>query len=137
MKTREYTDKVIIHCSYTKPDMNWGVEEIRRVHVDENGWSAIGYHYIIKRNGQVDRGRPHDAVGAHCRGENSHSIGICLIGGMAPDGSPAFNYTKVQMNSLNVKIAELRKQYPEAGFFGHSDFSDKSCPVFDIQAYLS
>jgi len=137
MRSREYTDKIIIHCSYSKAHMNWGAEEIRKIHVDENGWSAIGYHYIIKRDGSVDRGRPHDAVGAHCRGENQHSIGICLIGGMSSTGGSEFNYTKAQMVSLNVKIAELRKEYPEATIHGHNEFSDKTCPNFNVGAYFS
>lgn len=137
MKTREYTDKIIVHCSYTKPHMKWGAEEIHKIHVDENGWSAIGYHYIIKRSGQVDRGRPHEAIGAHCRGENQHSVGICLIGGMSPDGAPEFNYTKDQMVSLNAKIAELRMEYPEATIHGHREFSSKECPCFSIEAYFS
>jgi len=136
MKAREYTDKIIIHCSYTKPHMNWGADEIRKIHVDENGWAAIGYHYIIKRNGSVDRGRPHDAVGAHCRGENAHSIGICLIGGMSPDGAPESNFTKAQMVSLNVKVAELKKEVPSATIHGHSEFSDKECPCFSVRDYF-
>lgn len=137
MKSREHTDKIIVHCSYTKPSMNWGAEEIRKIHVDENGWAAIGYHYIIKRDGHIDRGRPHDAIGAHCRGENQHSIGICLIGGMAPLGGSEFNFTKAQMVSLNVKVAELKKEYPEATIHGHNSFSPKDCPCFNIEAYFS
>jgi N-acetylmuramoyl-L-alanine amidase len=117
--------------------MDWDAEDIRKIHVDENGWSAIGYHYIIKRDGSVDRGRPHNAVGAHTRGYNSHSIGLCLIGGMAPDGSPAFNFTKEQMISLNVKVAELKKEYPEATIHGHNEFADKACPCFSIKDYFS
>ncbi len=136
MDTRELTEKIIIHCSYTRPDMDWGGEEIRKIHVEENGWDDIGYHYIVKRNGVIDRGRPHDAVGAHCRGQNQTSIGLCLIGGMAPDGAPVFNFTRNQLHALDIKLMELRKDYPSATIHGHNEFSNKDCPCFDVQSYI-
>lgn len=136
MGTRELTDKIILHCSYTKPDMNWGAAEIRKIHVEERGFDDIGYHYIIKRNGVVDPGRTCDAVGAHCFGHNQRSIGICLIGGMAPDGSPVFNFTGNQLTSLNVKLMELRHEYPSATVHGHNEFSNKACPCFDVRSYI-
>ena len=137
MDTRELTDKIIIHCSYTKPDMNWDAPEIRKIHVDENGWDDIGYHYIIKRNGVVDQGRPHNAVGAHCRGQNQTSIGICLIGGMTSGGASAFNFTSNQLHTLDLKLMELKKEYPSATIHGHNEFSSKDCPCFDVQSYIS
>jgi len=81
-------DTVIVHCSATKPSMDIGVDVIRQWHMNK-GWSDIGYHYVIRRNGAVELGRDLDKdgdvdeeIGAHAYGHNATSIGICLIGGV-------------------------------------------------------
>ena len=69
--------------------MDIDAETIRDWHVNGNGWSDIGYHYVIKRNGLVEAGRPVSISGAHAKGHNADSIGICLVGGMLEDMSKA------------------------------------------------
>ncbi|WGL32416.1 endolysin [Escherichia phage PGX1] len=80
-KQRESTDAIFVHCSATKPNMNWGVREIRQSH-KERGFLDVGYHYIIKRDGTVEEGRDEMAVGSHVKGHNHNSIGVCLVGGI-------------------------------------------------------
>ena len=72
--------------------MDIGVKEIRKWHVDENKWSDIGYHDVIRRNGAIETGRPLEKPGAHAKGHNQNAIGICLVGGKADDGGPEFNF---------------------------------------------
>lgn len=101
-------DSIIIHCAYTPPGMDIGATEIRRWHVEERGWKDIGYHYVVRRDGDVEPGRDLDGdgdvveeVGAHAAGHNAHSIGICLVGGRAEDDqAPDCNFTPAQWSSL-------------------------------------
>src|SRR3546814_3669760 len=76
-------ETIILHCSYTPPSMDIGAAVIKGWHVDGNGWTDIGYHFVLRRNGAVEEGRPLDVVGAHAKNFNGRSIGICLVGGMA------------------------------------------------------
>lgn len=124
--------KIIIHCAATPADMDIGVAEIRRWHVDERGWRDIGYHFVIRRDGTVERGRPQAEAGAHVRGHNGDSIGICLVG-----GKPGFNFHYSQMDALVDLVLDLRDQYPSATVHGHNEFdSGKDCPCFDVQAWF-
>jgi len=123
---------LIVHCSYTPESMDIGKSDIDRWH-REKGWMMIGYHKVIKRDGTVEDGRPLSKSGAHVRGMNRTSIGICLIGGMnrAKDG-PEINYTDEQMKSLRSLLDDLSKDYPKAKVRGHTDFDKgKTCPNFD------
>jgi N-acetylmuramoyl-L-alanine amidase len=101
MVIREKTDTIVIHCAATKPSMDIGKDEIRKWHVDDNGWEDIGYHFIIRRNGTVEEGRKIDYQGAHAPAVNSRSIGICLIGGLSEDNKPENNFTLEQFLSLS------------------------------------
>jgi len=128
--------KIIIHCSDTYRHMDWGREDIRRIHVEENGWSDIGYHVIIRRDGSQEIGRDLDGdgdsiehVGAHAYGHNADSIGICLIG-----GKPNFNFTWAQLAELKKVVESLKVNYPEAEIIGHNSVSHKECPMFDVEA---
>lgn len=129
---------LIIHCSYTFPDMDIGAEEIRDWHVNDNGWSDIGYHYVIRRNGEIEKGRDDSVVGAHARGMNDHSIGICLIGGRDHDAGNENNFTSDQFISLAGLIGDLEWQFPGVEIIGHCDVPDsgKTCPNFDVQEWL-
>lgn len=129
-----FINKIIVHCSYTRPSQDIGVEDIRHWHVEENGWRDIGYHYVIRRDGSVETGRPITQAGAHTRGQNSSSIGICLVGGMSDDGMPDANFTVQQYQSLKSLI---EFKHPNLAIFGHRDFSSKPCPCFDVRALLS
>lgn len=128
-------NKLVVHCSWTPPSMDIGVSTIRRWH-RAKGWLDVGYHYVIKRDGTVENGRPENQNGAHARGHNHDSIGICLIGGKGADGGDETNFTEVQMNALDELIETLLVSFPDAGVIGHNDLTDKkTCPTFDVKAW--
>lgn len=96
------------------------------------GWSnGCGYHYVIRRDGSIEKGRPDEMVGAHCLNHNRHSIGICYEGGLDGNGNPADTRTEAQKESMLNLLTELKKQHPNALIVGHSTFSNKACPCFD------
>lgn len=140
--TRSRTDYIFVHCSATKPNMDIGASEIREWHL-RRGWSDIGYNYVIRRNGVVEGGRDIDndgdymeEIGAHVRGYNSVSIGICLVGGVDWQGRSDFNYTKEQMSSLETLIGQVKAEYPQAEVLGHRDKDNgKDCPCFDVKSW--
>ena len=130
---------IIIHCSATKPSMDIGADEIRDWHVKGNGWSDIGYHYVIKRDGSLESGRNIKKNGAHTKGHNAGTIGICVVGGIDDKGEPKNNYTPNQWESLKTLIEVLCfNDYMQSGFYikGHNEFSSKACPSFDVQDWL-
>lgn len=131
--------KVIIHCSATPPDMNIGANEIRKWHTDPkpkgNGWMDIGYHYVIRRSGDIDHGRDENIVGAHCEGHNANSIGVCLVGGITKQGATENNFTPEQFKTLTNLVRSLVEYYPGATIHGHREFSNKDCPSFDVQEW--
>lgn len=120
--------------------MDVGADWIRDIHVNQNGWRDIGYHYVIKRDGSIEKGRDESVVGAHTTGHNHDSIGICLIGGKARSGhgehsNPA-NFTHSQWETLRNLVKQLIIEYPDAQLYGHGDLnSGKSCPSFDVKAW--
>ena len=137
MIPRTDTNYLVIHCSDTYADQGVTADDIRRWHVDDNGWSDIGYHWVIERDGQIKRGRHAQSQGAHVRGHNHESIGICLIGGKGNDGGPVDNYTAQQWLILEMLIEVLRLRYPQAAVVGHYFFSPyKTCPNFVVEQWL-
>lgn len=136
-------NEVIVHCSYTKPSMDIGYDEIYSWHVVDNGWLDIGYHYIIRRNGVLEYGRDLDndgdvdeEVGAHAYGHNKYSLGVCLVGGMDEHGKPDCNFTMAQYETLALLYFDLDVTYPDIKLSGHRDYSSKECPCFDVVALL-
>lgn len=125
--------EIIVHCSATPAGADFTVADIRRWH-KERGFSDIGYHYVIYRDGSVHEGRNVDMVGAHCLGHNANSIGICYIGGLATDGvTPKDTRTNQQTAALRTLLLKLRALYPQAKIYGHRDFANKACPCFDAK----
>lgn len=122
---RPITD-IIIHCSATKNHEHTTRDEIKRWHVEENGWSDIGYHWVIETPGHVRLGRPAGKAGAHVKGYNSTSLGICLVG--------TDEFSDKQMISLFRMLIVLSSIYPEAKIRGHRDYPGvkKTCPGFDV-----
>jgi N-acetyl-anhydromuramyl-L-alanine amidase AmpD len=119
--------------------MDIGAAEITDWHVNGNGWSAIGYHFVIRRDGTVEKGRDtdndgdvFDEVGAHAKGFNKNSIGICLVGGMN-----GFNFTRAQMMALDTLIDTINHIHADIEWLGHCDLPgvDKQCPQFDVKAW--
>lgn len=130
-------DYIVIHCSATPPWSDIGAADIDRWH-RERGWDSIGYHYVIRRDGSVESGRPESYVGAHARGFNGSSIGVCLAGGVDGQKNPQDNFTTAQMKALAQVIYELRGKYRSAEVLGHRDLPGvaKACPSFDVKQWM-
>lgn len=129
---RKNTNWIVIHCSATRGVQDIGAADIDRWHKAQ-GWTRIGYHYVIRRNGKVEPGRPQDEMGSHVKGHNHDSVGICLVGGIDDrTWKPADNFTPAQWASLKALVARLVKAYPSARVLGHRDFPGvaKACPSF-------
>lgn len=127
--------KIIVHCAATPEGKDFTVADIDRWH-KAKGWKCIGYHYVIYRDGSVHEGRPIDMIGAHCKGFNSHSIGICYIGGCTADGKHAKDTrTTEQKRALRQLLENLHSKYPNASIHGHSEFANKACPCFSMKEY--
>lgn len=122
---------LIIHCSDTYADMDHiNASVIRKWHVEENGWDDIGYHDVILRDGSIEHGRDYEIPGAHARGHNHDSIGICMVGGKGVGGDPESNFTTAQWKSLDELCTNLKFRY-NADIIGHCDVSPKACPSFN------
>ena len=130
---REIT-KVIVHCAATPEGRDVKTEEIKRWHTEERGWSDIGYHWVVELDGSINEGRSEDINGAHCRGHNSDSVGICYVGGSDSEGNPKDTRTEEQRDALVTLIKEILDRHPDAEVFGHRDFSTKACPSFDAKS---
>ena len=123
-------DLLIIHCSATLPDQRVTVQDIDRWH-RQRGFDCIGYHFYITVDGTIWTGRPLSQVGAHCKGYNAHSIGICYEGGLDEEGRPKDTRTLLQKAALVALINKLREIYPTADVVGHNDLDlHKACPCF-------
>jgi N-acetylmuramoyl-L-alanine amidase len=136
-KKLKAVDYIVIHCAATKEDQDIGVDEIRRWH-RQRGWLDVGYHYVIRRDGTLEIGRPNDVPGAHARGFNHVSIGICLVGGVESDGkTPESNFTHAQWRTLEAVVKDQKKMHPDAKVLGHRDLPNvnKACPSFDAPAW--
>lgn len=139
-------NEIIIHCAATRPDWMKGHsaeakrDEILRWHVEERGWRDIGYHYFIDRDGRTVPGRSLQTQGAHTRGHNANSIGICLAGGHGSSENDKFsdNYTFEQEQALRVLINELKVRVPGIKkITGHNQYAAKACPGFNVPRWLT
>lgn len=126
-------DKIIVHCSATREGQHIDMETIREWHTSSpRHWSDIGYHYVIYLDGTIVPGRPEERPGAHTKGENMNSIGVCYVGGVEEDGKTSKDTrTPEQKASLAALLLELKAVYCDAVVHGHRDFSNKACPSFD------
>lgn len=124
--------EIILHCSATPEGRDYTVADIDRWH-RARGFAKIGYHYVIYRDGSVHIGRPVREVGAHCKGHNQLSIGVCYIGGLSADGKhPKDTRTPEQRDSLLALIDQLKEDYPGIVIHCHNEFANKACPSFTI-----
>ena len=145
-KSRRTINEIIIHCSATKEGEDYSVADITKWH-KRRGFTTIGYHYVVYRDGSVHEGRNINISGAHCSGHNTRSIGICYIGGLAQDGKTKDTRTEKQKKALLALLKDLKKLYPKAKIIGHRDTSPdrngngiiepfewiKGCPCFDAK----
>ena len=124
----------IVHGSAVRPGQRSSASDIDRWH-RARGWKSVGYHFIVRRDGSVETGRPVGEVGAHCQMHNRHSIGICYEGGLNEVGEPADTRTPAQKESLRRLLKELHERFPKAVVVGHHDLNPmKACPCFDAAA---
>ena len=142
-------DSIIIHCSATKVGQDFTAKDIDRWHL-ERGFNGIGYHYVIRLNGQIEKGRDISLSGAHCKGWNERSIGICYIGGLDASGRPADTRTTAQKRELYQLILDLQREYDILQVLGHRDTSPdlngdgvvepyeyvKACPCFSVKEFM-
>jgi len=125
--TQRQIDIIVIHES-ASPRRGDGAADINDWHL-ENDWSGIGYHYVIDDNGEVEAGRPEYWTGAHVKGYNTNSLGICMTG---KNG----NFTSAQWDMLHRLCIELKRRYAGVTFYGHRDLDErKSCPGFDVRKW--
>lgn len=138
LKKRARTDYIVVHCAATPPTMDIGRAEIDRWH-RQLGWLMIGYHFVIRRDGTIEKGRDEAVPGSHVAGYNANSVGICLVGGVDAKGKPQQNYTPQQYAALTKLLRELKGRYPDAVVQGHRDFPKvaKACPCFDVRKWIN
>ena len=123
---------IIIHCSAVRPDQTSSVAQIDTWHRQRGFHLGIGYHYVVRRDGQIESGRPEYMVGAHCKNHNAHSIGVCYEGGLDIRGQPADTRTEAQKASLRRLLEDLHQRYPKALIVGHHDLNpQKACPCIE------
>lgn len=140
-KSRRHVDYIVVHCTATPEGQARTVEEIRAEHIRQ-GWSDIGYHYVVDLEGEAHLGRDADIAGAHVSDHNSNSIGVVYVGGLENDPSKKYSQLKAkdtrtdrQKAALISLLIDLRKLYPYATILGHRDFQGvrKDCPSFDAK----
>ena len=117
--TRSKTEMIVLHHAASK---SCTVQQVHQWHLN-NGWSCIGYHYFVSRDGQIFRGRPENTVGAHATGHNSKSIGICFEGDYTIQTMP-----KEQIEAGKELVAYLKDKYKITKVKGHRDLMATSCP---------
>ena len=132
---------IIIHCSATREDRDYSVEQLKRDHL-ARGFIEVGYHYYVRKDGTVTQHRRLNEVGAHCRPFNRCSIGVCYEGGLDANGKPKDTRTILQRGSLTGLLLDLRRRFPKAVIRGHNEMPGaipKACPCFKASieyAYL-
>jgi N-acetylmuramoyl-L-alanine amidase len=132
-KSTRTIKEIIVHCSATLEGKAYTVDDIRLWH-KQKGWSDIGYHYVVYLDGSIHNGRNVNISGAHCEGHNTHSIGVCYIGGLdARTKKDKDTRTDKQKDALVGLLKRLRGLYPNARIYGHNNFSSKRCPCFDAK----
>jgi len=119
---------LVVHCSDTDNKVNFKAKDIHDMHIGF-GWNGIGYHKIILRSGQIQNGRPEYWIGAHVKGKNEISLGVCLVG--------RDKFTNKQFISLERTLKRWKLMYPQSKIVGHYNTGEtnKSCPNFDVIAW--
>lgn len=134
LSKRSRTDQIVIHHTGDGANQNYTAKEIHKMHLNL-GWSGIGYHFVIQKDGTIDRGRPEETTGAHAEGENNHTIGINVAGDFET-GAPA----NEQLEAVSMLCAALCTKYniaPDArGIVGHRDLMATACPGKNLYKLL-
>ena len=129
---------LVVHCSASPAARDFSAADLDRMH-RERGFNSIGYHYVIRRSGALEPGRPLTLRGAHVEDYNHCSVGICMVGGTDDKLKPQANFTDAQFATLKGLLAVLRGQFPDAIVQGHRDVPAvaKACPSFDVKHWLT
>ena len=131
---------IVIHCSAVKPDQMSSAAQIDTWHRQRGFHLGIGYHYVIRRDGSIEKGRPEWLIGAHCMNHNAHSIGICYEGGLDIRGDPADTRTEAQKVAMRQLLEDLHERYPRTVIVGHHDLNPhKACPCIEnvVKEYVA
>ena len=111
-------DMIVIHCSATRADAPLSPRQLEEMH-RQRGFDGCGYHYYVRRDGEICTMRPVDRPGAHAKGYNQHSIGVCYEGGLDEQGRPADTRTELQKRSLRVLVRVLAMDFQTRRIVGH------------------
>lgn len=121
--------QIIVHCSATKEGQDFKEKDIKRWHL-ERGFNDIGYHYVVDLDGTIEEGRSLELIGAHTKGQNRDSIGICYVGGLDASGEPKDTRTTQQKAALWLLINKLRERFGNIPVYPHYKYAAKACPCF-------
>lgn len=125
-------NEIIIHCSASGPKTK--ISDIKKWHLDR-GFFDIGYHYVIENDGAIRIGRNIETMGAHCKGHNAKSVGVCLVGGF--DGKVLHEFSEKQAHALKMLIPEIQQIIGHVvPVVGHRTYAKKECPNFDVSEFL-
>lgn len=139
---------IVVHCTATREGKDYDAKWLRNLHVNQNKWEDIGYHYVVKLDGTVEKGRDEKYQGAHAYPYNGESIGVVYVGGTTADATKAKDTrTDAQKVGLIKLLTVLKAKYPNAEIVGHRDLSPdknkdgkitpnewtKACPCFDAR----
>ena len=124
---------IVLHCSATKDTQTYTPEQLERDH-KARGFIQAGYHFYIRRNGEIVSMRPVEQIPAHAKGFNRNSIAICYEGGLDVSGKPKDTRTIKQKESIRILLLLLLTHYPSARICGHRDLgAHKACPCFNAE----
>lgn len=141
--------RIVIHCTATREGQAVSAATIRGWHLKQ-GWSDIGYHYVIGIDGRVEKGRADNVVGSHVKGWNTGSIAIVYVGGLDSTGKAKDTRTPAQKKAMKDTITTLLAKHGNVPVKGHRDLSPdkdgdgvvekhewlKDCPCFDAPAWV-
>lgn len=127
---------IVLHCTATP--QNTTVESIKKHWKEVLKWNTVGYHYLIKPDGEAVNLLPIEAISNGVAGHNKYSIHISYIGGVDANNKAIDNRTIAQKATQIRLLLELRKLFPNAVIQGHRDFEGvkKECPSFDVAKWL-
>ncbi len=128
---------IVIHCSATRSNQRFTVDDLRACHNARFHGKGIGYHYYIERDGQLYQTRDEDEIGMHARHYNAHSIGICYEGGLDEKGRDADTRTPAQRAALIALLRSLMVDYPDAVIVGHCELPEQRIPIELVRSWLS
>lgn len=124
---------IIVHCTATTEGRQFTKKDVDYWH-KQKGYRCIGYHYLVGIGGEVEQGRQEHEIGSHCLNHNSHSLGVCYVGGLDKiTRQPKDTRTYLQKLALKKLLKQLKDKYPNAEIVGHNEFANKACPCFNAR----